>query len=69
MISTFTGVLVSRIDIEPVAIEDFACASSVALRPSQPTSALPAWPSPISGCELRDVGLPESLIGCASVST
>src|SRR4029078_3772803 len=69
MISTFTGELVSRIDIDPVAIEDFVCASSVALRPSQPISALPAWPSPISGCDLREVGLHESLIGWASVTT
>ena len=37
--STFTAVSVSRIDIEPVAIEDFACASSEALRPSHPTGA------------------------------
>src|SRR3954470_14236801 len=58
--STFTGVSVSRIDIEPVAIEDFACASRLALRPSQPTGAS-IWPTPISGCDLREVGLPESL--------
>src|SRR4029079_9188624 len=69
MIAPLPGELVSRIDIDPVAIEDFACASSVALRPSQPTSALPAWPSPINGCDLRDVGFPESLIGCASITT
>ena len=66
--STFTGVAVSRIDIEPVAIDDFACASSVALRPSQPTGALPAWPMPISGCDLRDVSLPESFRLRASVT-
>ena len=61
MTSTFTGASVSRIDIEPVSIEALACASSVGLRPSQPTGASPAWPSPISGCDLRDVSLPESL--------
>ncbi len=46
MTSTFTGASVSRIDIEPVAIEALACASSVGLRPSQPTGASPAWPMP-----------------------
>src|SRR4029077_2538157 len=69
MVSTFTGVAVSRIDMEPVAIDALACASREALRPSQPTGALPAWPIPISGCDLRDVGLPESLMGRASVTT
>ena len=41
MTSTFTGVAVSRIDMEPVATDDLTCASSVALRPSHPTGALP----------------------------
>jgi hypothetical protein len=59
--STFTGLFVCRIDIEPVATEDLICASSVALRPSHPTGALLAWPMPTSGCDLRDVGVPESL--------
>ena len=68
MTSTFTGASVSRIDIEPVSIEALACASSVGLRPSQPTGASPAWPSPISGCDLRDVSLPESLRLFASVT-
>ena len=57
--STFTGVGVAFIDIEPVAIDDFACASSVGLRPSQPTGAFPICPMPISGCERREVSLPE----------
>ena len=68
MMSTFTGASVSRIDIEPVSIEALACASSVGLRPSQPTGASPAWPSPISGCDLREVSLPESLRLFASVT-
>ena len=68
MISTFTGASVSRIDIEPVSIEALACASSVGLRPSQPTGASPAWPRPISGCDLREVSLPESLRLFASVT-
>ena len=37
IVSTFTGASVSRIDIEPVAIDALAWASSVGLRPSQPT--------------------------------
>ena len=69
MVSTLTGVAVSRIDIDPVAIDAFAWASRVALRPSQPTGAFPVWPSPISGCDLREVGLPESLMGRASATT
>ena len=59
--STLTGVSVSRIDIEPVPMEDFACASSVGLRPSQPMGDASAWPMPISGCDRRDVNFPESL--------
>src|SRR5215204_5791323 len=59
--STFTGVSVSRMDIEPVAIEAFACSSSEALRPSQPTTFVSAWPSARSGCDLREVNFPESL--------
>src|SRR5262245_10592783 len=60
MISTLTGVSVSRIDIEPVATDDFAWASSVAFRPSQPNGPS-ACPMLIRGCDLRDVSLPESL--------
>src|SRR5712691_65518 len=66
--STLTGVLVSRIDMEPVAIDDFACASRLALRPSHPNGPSPAWPNPINGCDLRDVSLPESLRLLASVT-
>jgi hypothetical protein len=40
MTSSLTGVGVSRIDIEPVATDDLACASSVGLRPSHPNGAL-----------------------------
>ena len=42
--STLTGVGVSRIDIDPVEMDDFACASNVGLRPSQPMGAFPACP-------------------------
>jgi hypothetical protein len=60
--STFTGVAVSRIDIEPVAIDDLACASSVTLRPSQPFGTPSGiWPTPSSVCDLREVSLPEAL--------
>src|SRR5712671_4835721 len=69
MTSTLTGASVSRIDIEPVAIDAFACPSKLGLRPSQPTGALPAYPSPIRGCDFRAVGLPESLMGWGSVTT
>src|SRR5580700_2702263 len=69
MVSTLTGVPVSRIDMEPAAIEFLACASRLGLRPSQPTGAFPVWPNPISGCDLRALGLPESLSGRASVTT
>src|SRR4051812_44701540 len=55
-------------DMEPVAMEDLACASSDALRPSQPTGASPACPMPVSGCDLREVSLPESLRLRASVT-
>jgi hypothetical protein len=67
IISTFTGVSVWRIDIEPVEIEALACASNVALRPSHPIGAPSAWPMPISGCDRREVSLPESarLLGSA----
>jgi hypothetical protein len=60
--STFTGVSVSRIDIEPVATEACACAARVALRPSQPFGA-PArrWPMPMSDGDFREVSFPESL--------
>ena len=64
-----TDTALSRMDMEPVAMELLACASSVALRPSQPIGAFPAWPSPMSGCDLRDVSLPESLTLRASVTT
>src|SRR5262245_1056858 len=66
MTSTATGVGVSRIDIEPVATELLACASSVGLRPSQPLIGEAAWPMPISVCDLRAVSLPESLVLRAS---
>src|SRR5262249_2106632 len=68
MTLTSTGVGVSRIDIEPVATDDLACASSVGLRPSQPKGPAPAWPMPISVCDLREVSLPESLRLRASVT-
>ena len=68
MISTLTGVGVAFIDIEPPAIDDFACASSVGLRPSQPTGAFPAWPIPTSGCDRREVSLPESFLLLVSVT-
>jgi hypothetical protein len=61
IISAFTGVSVSRIDIEPVAIDALAWASSEALRPSHPASFVSAWPRPITGCDLREVNFPESL--------
>src|SRR5262245_49946142 len=64
--STATGVGVSRIDIEPVATELLACASSVGLRPSHPLIGELAWPIPISVCDLRPVSLPESLVLRAS---
>src|SRR5205823_3055186 len=54
--------------MEPVAMDALACASREALRPSQPTGALPAYPSPINGCDLREVSLPESLRLLASVT-
>jgi hypothetical protein len=38
--STFTGVSVSHIDMEPEVIDACACASKVGLRPSHPTGAL-----------------------------
>src|ERR1700693_1714198 len=70
MVLTLTGVPASLNDIEPVEIEFFACASRLGLRPSQPTDAFAAaWPNPISGCDLRALGLPESLSGRASVTT
>ena len=65
---TGTGLPVSRADIAPVDTEFFACASSVALRPSQPKVApVSICPIPISGCDLREVSLPESLRLRASV--
>ena len=64
--STFFGVSVWRMDMEPVVIEDLACASKVGLRPSQPTGPM-AWPMPISGCDRREVSLPELLRLFASV--
>src|SRR5262249_24017263 len=59
----------SCIDIEPVTIELLAWASRLAFRPSQPKGPLPACPSPISGCDLREVSLPESLRLRASLTT
>ena len=67
MTSTFTGVGVAFIDIEPVAIDDFACASSEAFRPSQPNGTA-ACPIPINGCDRREVSLPESFLLLASVT-
>src|SRR5262245_43138919 len=69
MISILTGVSVSCIDIEPLTTELLAWASRLALRPSHPKGPLPAYLSPSSGCDLREVSLPESLRLRASVTT
>jgi hypothetical protein len=69
MTSTFTGFSVSCIDIDPVEIDVLACASRVALRPSQPFGVPGGkWPMPINGCDLREVSFPESLRLRASVT-
>jgi len=48
--------------------DDLACASSVALRPSQLTGAAPAWPIPSSVCDRREVSFAGIVALCASVT-